>query len=56
MEFPLLFHHVDTTEESTSVCQFLIVDIGIDGQDGGMGVVGMQDDQLLMLPCTYADS
>ena len=52
MELPLFFHHVDATQESAPASQILVVDVGIDGQYGGMGIVGVQDDELLVLPCT----
>ena len=45
----LFFNHVDTTQESTTPGNLLIVDMRIDGDDSGMGIIGMQDHELLML-------
>ena len=52
VELTLLLHHVDATQEAAPASQILVVDVGIDGQYGGMGIIGMQDDKLFVLPCT----
>jgi len=49
MLLALLLQHIDTAQETAPASYLLIVDVRIDGNDRGMGIVGVQHHELLVL-------
>ena len=52
----LLLDHIDTAQESATPRQILVVEIGVEGHDRRVGVVGMQDHQFLLTSCSCRQS
>ena len=48
MLLALLLHHIHTTQETATPRNLLIVDIRINGEYRRVGIVGMQNHELLM--------
>ena len=48
MQLTLLLEHIDTTEETTTSCEILVVEIDVQRQNRGMGIVGMKYHELLL--------
>ena len=49
MLLTLLPDHVDATLKTATPCQILIVEVLVEGHNGGMGIVGVQNDELFLL-------
>jgi len=56
MLLALLLQHIHTAQVTATPGYLLIVDVRIDGKDRGMGIVGMQDHELLILLGTSRQS
>ena len=49
MLLALFLDHINTTQESATACKILIVEVHIERHDGGMSIIGVQNDELLLL-------
>ena len=45
----LFLDHADTTEEACTPCDILVLEVRVEGHDRRVGIVGVQNNELLLL-------